>query len=749
MKKSMFARFIGGVSILALAGFMFPGLQAGAIGFGAFGVTDTPDTYEYTHTIGAGETDVAKGITMDKSGNIYTVGRFGGTVDFNPSASTDEHVAVGGLDVYLTKRNADGSYGYTYTLGGAGYLDGTDVAVDSNGNIYIVGGFNLTADFDPTASTDEHTAYGYDAFLTKINADGSYGYTYTFGDSGSTETDLIEAIVIDSSDNIHVIGSFYGTIDFDPSAGEEILVANGPSDIFYLKISSDESLTSANLITGSSENKGRCIALDKYNNIYLGGHFMGTADFDPSASTDEHTTVGLGTTDTFVTKIKSDGSYGYTYTFGGDGITGMQDMVLDQYKNIYISGQFTGTTDFNPTTGEDTYSSYVTCDPGCDADAYVTKMNANGTYGFTYVYGGPVKMDIASGMALDTANNLYITGVYGGTTDFDPSDNSDSQTSDPWGVNLTKLKADGSYGYTHSISGDSNILSHDLYIDSANNIYIVGEYFSTVDFDPTAETDSRTSNGGSDIFFTKYSPVPVEILDDTVVKGSGPTVYYVKDGKKKAFSSANIFKTWSNFDYVLGVSDASLGEYESATKMGFRDGTLIKTATSPVVYVIENGQKRAFTSGTIFKDLGYRFDMVMTVTAGERDLHTSGPKIESSDTLLDDTLVKGSGFTIYYIEDGKKRAFTSGTVFKTWGSFSKVNVVPDSKLTGLTSGPQMGFRSGFLIKGTSPTVYVIEDDLRRAFSSGTVFRELGYSFSNVMTVSDTDLTKNTPGTKIQ
>ncbi|MFC1632740.1 S8 family serine peptidase [Patescibacteria group bacterium] len=238
-------------------------------------------------------------------------------------------------------------------------------------------------------------------------------------------------------------------------------------------------------------------------------------------------------------------------------------------------------------------------------------------------------------------------------------------------------------------------------------------------------------------------------LNQTPIRGSSYTVYYIDGGKKRSYISSRVFNTWTTFEHVHKLYDTQVQDYIFDVRMGFRDGTLIRASSSPTVYVIEDGKRKAFTSGAVFTGLGYSYSRILVVTNAERDLHASGTKIDSTLVIPDDTLVKGSGPTVYYIDGGQKRAFTSGNVFKTWGTYGMVNTISDSKLGVIASGPQMGFRSGFLIKGTSPTVYVIEDDLRRAFTSGTVFAELGYSFANVMTVSDTDLTKNTPGAKVE
>jgi hypothetical protein len=114
---------------------------------------------------------------------VYISGAFGGTIDFDPGAGVDEITPLDELyDVYLTKLNADGTYAYTKTIHGPVDEASHPITTDLDNNVYMAGYFyDVTVDFDPGAGTDEHTANGAYAFLTKLSSDGSYEYTKTFG----------------------------------------------------------------------------------------------------------------------------------------------------------------------------------------------------------------------------------------------------------------------------------------------------------------------------------------------------------------------------------------------------------------------------------------------------------------------------------------------------------------------------------------------------------------------------------------
>jgi hypothetical protein len=233
-----------------------------------------------------GETngDAGNSVTTDTSGNIYLTGYFQGTVDFNPSGTADNHTSNGSIDIFLTKINSDGSYGWTKTMGGTDYDDGYSVTTDSSGNIYLTGNFYGTANFNPDG-TDNHTSNGSgDIFLTRINSDGSYGWTKTMGGTGG---DIGTSVTTDSSGNIYLTGWFRGTVDFNPSSGVDNYTANSGWDdsMFVTALDSSANYLWTRTASGGQESDGNGIAIHG-TSLYITGDAYGTVDFDPQGSHD-------------------------------------------------------------------------------------------------------------------------------------------------------------------------------------------------------------------------------------------------------------------------------------------------------------------------------------------------------------------------------------------------------------------------------------------------------------------------------
>jgi len=443
--------------------------------------------FGWTKTFGGSGTDSGNSVSIDSNNNIFITGSFQNTVDFDFTTGTDNHTANGArADIFITKINSDGSYGWTKTFGGSSADGGFSLSIDSNNNIFVTGYFADTVDFDFTTGTDNHTSNGAsdDTFITKINPDGSYGWTKTFGGSG---IEAGNSLSIDSNNNIFITGSFQNTVDFDFTTGTDNHTSNGKEDTFITKINSDGSYGWTKTFGGSDTDRGRSLSIDSNNNIFVAGYFFGTdVDFDFTGGTDNNSSNGH---DIFITKINSDGSYGWTKTFGGSNTELGYSVSADSNNNIFVTGQFIDTVDFDFTTGTDNHTTN-----GASADTFVTKINSDGSYGWTKTFGGS-DTDLGNSLSIDSNNNVFFTGFFRNTVDFDFTTGTDNHTSN--GSNdtfVTKINSDGSYGWTKTFGGSGSDSGNSLSIDSNNNIFVTGHFADTVDFDFTTGTDNHTSN---------------------------------------------------------------------------------------------------------------------------------------------------------------------------------------------------------------------------------------------------------------
>ncbi len=293
--------------------------------------------------VGGNFDDTGTSIGVDGIGNTYIIGHFEDTADFDPGSGTFNLTSNGSYDIFIAKYATDGSFVWAKNLGGADDDAGTSIFVESNGNVYVTGGFEGTVDFNPGGSTfNLVSSGGADIFIAKYESDGSFVLAKNVG---GTSFDAGSSISVDGNGKIYVTGFFEGKADFDPGESIFNLTSVGSVDIFIAKYSSDGSFVWANSAGSSSDDAGNSISVDGNGNVYVTGGFEGTADFDPGGGTFNLTSAGLF--DIFIAKYSSDGSFvwansvgGLSYDLGGGWV--------DSSGSIYILGAFEGTVDFNP-----------------------------------------------------------------------------------------------------------------------------------------------------------------------------------------------------------------------------------------------------------------------------------------------------------------------------------------------------------------------------------------------------------------
>ena len=268
-------------------------------------------TLEWARGTGNSNGGAAKTVVSGTDGSVYVAGSFSGTVDFDPGSASYPLTASGIRDLFVQKLDAAGNFVWAKNIGGAGanviIHEGTTIALDNQGKVYVGGHFDKTVDFDPNAGVTQlsGTLSGMDAFILKLTSSGNLEWVKKFGGNG---VDQVNSISIDADNNVCATGNFRGSVDFDPGAGTSYLF-------------SDVNITSV-----------------------------------------------------FVSKLKENGDFVWAKQLSGDGNLNTFSIATSLANDIYITGEFYGTADFNPGTGV----SSLTASSGSEADAYLLKLNVNG-----------------------------------------------------------------------------------------------------------------------------------------------------------------------------------------------------------------------------------------------------------------------------------------------------------------------------------------------------------------------------------
>jgi gliding motility-associated-like protein len=151
--------------------------------------------------------------------------------------------------------------------------------------------------------------------------------------------------VIDDAGNIYTTGFFWATVDFDDGPGIFNLTAAGGDAVFVLKLDNGGNFVWAKGMGGPLFNNfGYDIAFDKMGNVYTTGFFIGPADFDPGPGT---FILNSAAVDIFILKLNNNGNFVWAKSTGAAGTDQGLSITVDRFLNIFTTGHFGSTVDFD------------------------------------------------------------------------------------------------------------------------------------------------------------------------------------------------------------------------------------------------------------------------------------------------------------------------------------------------------------------------------------------------------------------
>jgi hypothetical protein len=455
----------------------------------------------WAKSCGSQSNDEAYSVIHDASGNVIITGYFADTVDFDPSPATFTLASVGNDDVFIQKLNASGNLVWVKSVGGTGDDIGNSVKVDANGDVYLTGYFEGTVDFDPGAGVSNLTSNGFlDFYVLKLDATGNFVWAKQIG---GVDYDSGLSLNIDLNGNVIVGGSFQNSVDFDPGASTYSLTSFGSSDAFLVKLDGLGNFVWAKQFGGTDSEVIWSVDIDATGNIYATGNFEGTADFDPSAST--LNLISNGARDVFVAKVSSSGNIDWAKAFGDASSDYGQSISVDASGKVNITGSFAGTVDFDPSATSFTMTSFG------GLDIFISQLDGTGNFVWAKQMGSSSN-DAANGIDTDANGNIYTTGNFQDTADFDPGNGTYNLISNGGrDIYLAMLNSSGNFGWAAQIGGISSDEGSGISVDGLGNIFTVGYFRDTVDFNHEVGTLNLNSNGSSDAFIHKMNQATTNV----------------------------------------------------------------------------------------------------------------------------------------------------------------------------------------------------------------------------------------------
>lgn len=459
-------------------------------------------SFQWGKRAGSTHSDYGNSVTCDAYGNVYTTGSFTGTVDFDPGPGLFNRVSYGCYDAFVFKLDRFGNFKWATSIS-ANAVEGNSIKVDSLGNVCIVGRFSGVGDFNTGPGVCNLDGSIGEIFILKLDSLGSFLWAVNTGGCtpiyANERLNRTTSLTLDNKGYIYIVGYFEGVVDFDSGIG--IFNLSSPSIAMFIeKLNPLGSFMWARGFSSTDVCMGNSISLDKLGGIYATGLFSGTTDFDPGLS--QFNITSLGPKNIFISKLDSAGNFVWAKNIdsfdpdeGGAGLS----IIPDENGNTYTTGYFRAQSDFDP--GGGTY--YLT--PFQGDDIFILKLDPMGNLdwvksfdGTGYDYGNSIELDALGniysmghfGGKADFDPGLgqyYITSA--GLQD----------------IFISKLDPSGNFLGAKSIGGVGQDVGNLMCLDPFGNIYCTGYFNETMDFDPDPSVFNLTSAGEYDIFIDKVS----------------------------------------------------------------------------------------------------------------------------------------------------------------------------------------------------------------------------------------------------
>lgn len=402
-----------------------------------------------------------------------------------------------------------------------------------------------------------------------------------------------KSVVTDKNGNSYTCGYFTGTADLNPGSSSLMVSSNGMQDIFVTKLDVNGNFVWGKSFGGNGNDMVYSIAIDKYNNVYTTGFFHNNVDFDPSPTSVNLSTYEINSQDIFISKLDSNGNFKWAKSVGGSGFydsinnyypaicTGYS-IGVDTSGNIYTTGSFMGSIDFDPNNTVEIKSSLSV------SNIFVQKWDSNANLIWVNQIGENKKGDEAYALCLDASANCIITGVFADTMDTDPGSGVCQLISSSYtNVFVLKVNTNGDFMWGVSVGGNQpneQASGYSLTSDSIGQLYISGIFKGQLNLNLSTGNYPLFSSGNYDVFVFKLNQNGETIWGKSFGGNFADYCYSIKLDELSNIYLTGAFKGDADFDpgtnqFILSsiTSNAndifivrlnSLGNFQWAERIG-------------------------------------------------------------------------------------------------------------------------------------------------------------------------------------
>ncbi|MCD4736282.1 MAG: T9SS type A sorting domain-containing protein [Bacteroidales bacterium] len=441
---------------------------------------------------------------------------------------------------------------FTWIYSTAYYGIGRTASCDSEGNVYVAGEFILNASFcDTSITTPNNTA---NIFFCKFDPGGNCIWVKNIG--GSLYETCFE-VATDSNDDVYITGMFDGTVSF----GDFELTTAGLYDIFLAKYSpSGECLWVVQAGGESFFDHALTLDFDSQDNVYITGCFEHTATFGDTIVSSGVPSGGNPNVEwggeTFVAKYSTNGDFVWVkYIPGTHHINRGHSIAVTSEDNIFVSGKFEGEMYFE----NDITSSFGAF------DAFHFMLDSDGNTLWANNAGSILNdKPTPSGIAVDENNNIYVTGFFEDTADF----NGTQITSNGgWDIYLAKYDPAGNLVWIRNDGGEENERAYGIAINE-NKIFIAGYMYGNSVYNNEV---ILTSYGARDLFVACYDTDGDFYWADNHGGPGDDWAFQITSDHQDSYYITG----FHNNDAVFGDTTLNTGQYQNLFIAKFTDTTIV------------------------------------------------------------------------------------------------------------------------------------------------------------------------------
>ena len=395
---------------------------------------------------GGNKSDVDEAVIgVDAKGNSFVVAEFTGTIPFG----TTTVISKGDQDIFVGKLDADGKPLWAVSAGSAKQDQGDAVAVDLQGNAYVLGNYRQSVDFGGKLLIVQ-TPLKQTSFVWKLSSTGVTVWASSVQGSQDNEG---TAIAADSAGNSYIVGHFVGKARY----GNAVINSAGSTDGYVAKLDKNGNFLWALRLGGTGADMAESVAVDSTGNVIVSGQFTGKATFGQTVSAS-----ASGNTDAFVMKLDSAGKVLWVRAGGSLDYDDAEGVGVDGAGYIYVTGEIEGTATFGGTK----------LTVAGDQDVYVWKLDTDGKHVWA-VQGKADASASSKAIAVDATGNSYICGYQTGKTTFGATNLPQMDDQD---VFVAKLDNTGKWQWARAGSSPQDANCFGLAVGPNNRVHASGAF---------------------------------------------------------------------------------------------------------------------------------------------------------------------------------------------------------------------------------------------------------------------------------